>query len=110
MNILNTKAGGYAAMVLVGGVLIYFVAKKFSGAVGDAARAVGEAVNPTSDKNLAYRGVNAVGEALTGDTDFNLGGWIYDLTHKDYDPNAPFVPRSVQVKEEASFFERMLGK
>lgn len=108
MNILNTKAGGYAAMVLVGGVLIYFVVKKLGGAVGDAARAVGDAVNPTSDKNLAYRGVNAVGEALTGDTDFNLGGWIYDVTHKD--PNPPFVPRSVQVKEEAGFFERLLGK
>lgn len=115
-NILNTKAAAYGAVVLVGGLILYFVAKKIAGAAGDAAAAVGQAVDPTSDKNLAYRGVNAVGGALTGDDSFSLGGWFYDLTHDEYDPNAKptaatpgFAPRSVQVRAEASFFDRLIG-
>lgn len=79
-----------------------------------AAAAAANAVNPTSDKNLAYTGVNAVGTALTGDESFSLGGWFYDLTHKAYDPNADYrtpeyAPRSAQVREEAAWYERLLG-
>lgn len=40
---------------------------------------IGTAVNPASDQNLAYRGVNALGSSLTGDSHFTLGGWLYDL-------------------------------
>lgn len=52
-----------------------------------AAVAVGEAVNPVSPNNLAYKGVTAMGTVFTGNKDFTLGGWIYDLTHDEYDPN-----------------------
>lgn len=45
-------------------------------------------LNPTSDQNLAYRGVNGVGAAVTGDQGFSLGSYIYDLFHDEYDPNA----------------------
>lgn len=38
-------------------------------------------VNPVSDQNLAYTGVNKIGSAVTGDKDFSLGVWIYDKTH-----------------------------
>jgi hypothetical protein len=38
-------------------------------------------VNPGSDQNVIYRGVNAAGSAATGDGSFSLGGWLYDLTH-----------------------------
>ena len=37
--------------------------------------------NPTSDKNLAYTGVNNVGSSITGDPNWSLGGWVYDITH-----------------------------
>lgn len=40
-----------------------------------------DAVKPTSDQNMIYQGVNKVGEKLTGDKGFSLGGWIYDVTH-----------------------------
>ncbi len=48
-------------------------------------------LNPASDKNLAYRGVNAVGEAVTGDSGFSLGSYLFDVfnpTAANYDPNA----------------------
>jgi hypothetical protein len=41
------------------------------------------ALNPASANNLAYQGANSIGEALTGDKDFSLGGWLYDKTHSD---------------------------
>lgn len=45
--------------------------------------AVVNAVNPASDQNLIYRGVNAIGSAATGSNDWSLGGAIYDWTHPD---------------------------
>ncbi len=36
-------------------------------------------LNPASDQNLVYQGVNAAGEKLTGQTGFSLGSWLYDV-------------------------------
>lgn len=49
----------------------------------ETVKQVGQAVNPTSRDNVFYRGVNSVGESLTGDEDWTLGGWIYDITHRE---------------------------
>lgn len=38
-------------------------------------------VNPASDTNLIYRGVNAIGGAVAGSNDWTLGGQIYDWTN-----------------------------
>lgn len=38
-------------------------------------------VNPTSSKNLAYTGVNSVGQALSGDEHWTFGTWLYEITH-----------------------------
>lgn len=38
-------------------------------------------LNPASDQNLAYRSANAWGTYFTGDKNFTLGGWLYDVTH-----------------------------
>lgn len=66
-----------------------------------ARQAIGETLattlNPASDQNAAYRAVNAVGGAVTGEGDgFSLGSYIYDLFNDDPDPTAPVVlpPRS----------------
>lgn len=48
-----------------------------------AATAAADAVNPTSDKNLANQAVNAAGAALTGDKDFSLGTAVYNFFHSD---------------------------
>lgn len=39
------------------------------------------ALNPASDKNLAYTGVNSVVQTLTGDKDATLGTKLYDWLH-----------------------------
>ncbi|WP_341904003.1 hypothetical protein [Polaromonas sp. YR568] len=54
-----------------------------------------QSFNPASDQNLAYTGVNALGNAIvdasgpgrSADGSWSLGYWIYDVTHP-----APFTP------------------
>jgi hypothetical protein len=80
---LNLSGGGVLALAAVAAVAgLGFVLYRNRGAivsgVADAAGAVGQAVNPTSDRNLAYRGVNAVGGAVTGDASFSLGSWLWE--------------------------------
>lgn len=38
-------------------------------------------INPASNQNLVYQGVNAVGGAVAGRSDWSLGSWVYDVTH-----------------------------
>ena len=80
---------GVAVLVglLVGGVLIYKASRIASDVAGKTwtgiktgAQTVGGWVNPLADTNLAYRGVNAIGGALSSDPDWNLGGAIYEAT------------------------------
>jgi hypothetical protein len=72
------KGAILGAVVLVG---LYLVARTVKGQIATT-------LNPASDKNAAYSGVNAVGAALTGDKAFSLGVWIYELLH----PNATKAP------------------
>lgn len=77
--------------------VVWYGYKKISGAAGAAVGSVVETVsevastslNPASDQNLIYRGINAVGGAAAGSDSWSLGSWIYDLTHSD--PLAPPV-------------------
>jgi len=47
--------------------------------LGDASGSL----NPASDTNPVYSAVSAAGEAVTGTKGWNLGGWIYDITHPE---------------------------
>lgn len=61
---------------IVGGVV--------DGAVGvieGAYDGLPNAIKPSSHDNIINQGVNRIGEELTGDPNFTLGGWIYDITH-----------------------------
>lgn len=82
---INPKDAAIAVAVLAGtGIVAYTVWKIKQGAdkVGDAVgKVITEDLNPVSDQNLAYRGVNAIGSAITGNSDFSLGSWIYGITH-----------------------------
>lgn len=49
--------------------------------IADGYNALPNAVKPSSDQNIAYQTTNKIGAALTGDKNFSLGGWIYDITH-----------------------------
>jgi hypothetical protein len=86
-EVLNSKPVTYAVVALVLGGAVYLLARRgLKGAL--------QAVNPTSDKNLAYTGVNKIGEAVTGDRNWSFGSWLYDINpfNKPYDPNAPATP------------------
>lgn len=106
----NKELLGYAvagATLIAAAVALYTFVKD---EVGAAAGAVGNAVNPTSDTNLAYRGVNAVGEVLTGDPSFSLGSWLYDQFNPPYRANEQaFVPRKIAVGEESKVFDYLAG-
>src|SRR5262245_39147956 len=86
-NVGATVDVNWKTVAAVGGVvlLVYYLARKtvtdVAGAVGEGAAAVGRAVNPVSDQNLIYRGIGAVGGAVSGDSSWSLGGAIYDLLH-----------------------------
>lgn len=72
-----------AAVLLVGVVGLYFLAKR---EIGAAAAAVGGAVNVTSKENVVNKGVNAVIESTYGaDKPGNqtLGEMVYARLHGD---------------------------
>ena len=82
-------------------VLLYLFKKQAAAAVA----AVGNAVNPTSQTNVANVGVNALVNAIANPSgaankDTSLGSEIYDMLHTAYDPNvtsAQDVPNSMGV-------------
>lgn len=95
MTFLNTKAGMVAVGVIAAGVVVYFFARRTSSAAGDAAGAVGRAVNPTHPDNIFSRAVDQIGDVFdnaSDDNSFSLGAWLHGLINpefENYDPNAP---------------------
>lgn len=75
-------------MILTGAAIVaaigvtYLVKKKGAAVVEGTKKVVTEGLNPASTENYAYRGVNAMGEYVTGDSDWNLGSKIYESVHK----------------------------
>jgi hypothetical protein len=82
VNLADTKAGQVLALGALAALAAWYLSRK----AGQAAAAVGEAIDPTSRENLAYRGVNELGSAITGDSWWSLGGALYDWTHTAPDP------------------------
>lgn len=75
---LMTPAGQALVLAGVVGAAMYYGQKK--------AREAGQAIDPTSENNVFYSGVNAVGKSLTGQENFDLGGWLYDKIHGETTP------------------------
>ena len=67
-----------AAVLIVGGVVVYFIAKQ---QIAEGVTTAAKAVNPLDSSNIFNSAANATGAALTGNQSFSLGAWIYDLTH-----------------------------
>jgi len=80
-NLTATQVQLLAVMAGVGVTYFFYREGK------KAAAAVGDAFTPTSQTNIFHRGTNAVGSALTGNSNFSLGSWVYDLFNDDFDPN-----------------------
>ena len=64
------------AAITVAGIVVYVLLKREAKA---AAETIGQAVNPTDPENIFYSGVSSVGRAVTGDDNWTLGAWIYDV-------------------------------
>lgn len=70
--------------------VLYYATTRLQAAL-PSVQQVKDALDPTSDKNLAYTGVNALGNAVAStdpdaagrnaDGSWTLGGWLYDVTH-----------------------------
>lgn len=100
-------------MVAAAAMTLYVLVKQEATA---AAKAVGRAVDPTSDQNLAYSGVNAVGSAISGDQHWTLGGWLYDVFNPDQMQvaanvsSAGYEPRALQVRREAEIYNWLISR
>tara|TARA_R110001599_G_scaffold287356_2_gene489917 strand:+ start:10381 stop:10617 length:237 start_codon:yes stop_codon:yes gene_type:complete len=66
-------------VIVAGGLLLWYVKDK----AVEVVKTVGNAINPVNPENVFYEGVNSVGSSLSGDSEWTLGTWIYDVTNKD---------------------------
>lgn len=86
--------GVLALAAVAGGVFLAWRATKAAGSLADkvssVAAEVGQAINPLSDQNIAYRGATAATAAVTGD-DRPLGVQMWEW----------FNPAAVQREREA---------
>ena len=65
---------GLGLVLIIGAA---WAGKKAVAAVGDVA----QAVNPLNPDNVFAGAVNATGAAVSGNPDFSLGAWLWELTH-----------------------------
>lgn len=79
MNILDTKAGAAVGLGLTAILAIYLFKNSVKESVNDAAYSIA----PTNPNNIFSEGVDSVGAMISGNQNFSLGGWIYDITHGD---------------------------
>ena len=77
---------GAVGGVAIAGLVIGRKALQVGGQAVDLAKEGAWAVTPWNNDNVIYGGVNSVGGAITGDSSFSLGSWIYDVTHPEPTP------------------------
>lgn len=97
-KLLNTKAGAVAVGLVVLGGFAYLGAKKTRETAGE----VGEAINPLNNDNVFASGVDAVGARLSGEANWSLGGWIYDVVN-----GSP--AEQLQRAEEKNLINNIIG-
>lgn len=85
MNVLNTKAATWGIVAAVAIAGLYLIGRKIAGEVTEAAKDVGEAVNPLNHDNVFNRGFNAATGAVLdpGNEDFSFGAWLWEVTHPE---------------------------
>lgn len=80
---VNLNIDGLMLMGIgVGVPLLGFIGYKLYGAKEAIVGAV-DKVNPASANNFVNQGVESLGQALTGDSSWTLGGWAYEWSHND---------------------------
>jgi hypothetical protein len=93
---LRLEAYAIGALLILAAATGYVVYRRIE--KGGIGAVLPVAINPGSDQNLAYRGVNALGGSLTGQGDsFALGSWIRDMQERvtgtgAYAPEPGYLP------------------
>jgi hypothetical protein len=93
MKILDTKAGMVLALGVVGVASLYL----FKKSIADGAAAAAQSINPVNDENIFNQGVLAVGQKITGNENWTLGGAIYDLFNGSPEEQAQRAAEKAQV-------------
>jgi hypothetical protein len=76
-KLADSKVGMVLAIGAMATVAVYVVQKKAIETAGD----VGHAISPTNNDNIFAAGVDSVGAKLSGDENFKLGVWLYDVVN-----------------------------
>lgn len=94
--VTDRQAVVIGAAVLVGGYLVYLARNKF---------------NPANPDNIANETVTAVGQAVTGDDAWTLGGQIYDWLHpfESYELNPESAPMWWKIKNPQYLTDTVTG-
>jgi hypothetical protein len=66
---------------VVAGLTVVAIAWAAKRAYDKAGNILSTDLNPASDQNVAYKTVNAVGATASGDSNFSLGVWLWELFH-----------------------------
>lgn len=95
-SVLNSRAVMIVAGVLAAGAVLYFFGRQVTRAASSAVKAVSNV-----NQGTPYEGTGVLGtlghatDAASGGLLSQFGGWlgrkVFDLTHEEYDPNAPAV-------------------
>lgn len=80
-KVLTSNTGAILTLAVVGVGVAYYAQRQ--------AKAALNAVNPTNGDNIFASGVDKVGAQLTGNENFKLGAWVYDLLHPTVDLTKP---------------------
>lgn len=87
MNTPRLELGGTAILAVAGLAVAGLVAWRAYQAAGDLAQAGADLVrkdlNPASSDNVVNRALEQLGQAVTGEDNWTLGGQIFDWTHTD---------------------------
>jgi len=79
---LNGTAVLAVAAVAAVGVIVWR-GSKVAGQAVDTIAAAADKVNPANPDNVVNQAVTGIGKTVTGNENWTLGGWIYDMTHSD---------------------------
>lgn len=111
---MRVQINATAVLALAGIAMAGFVAYRVVRAGGAVAETVGQVIthdlNPASSDNVVNQALLAIGQSISGDPNWSLGGSIYDWTHSDpTDPTRFTVPDAIDPTHSDNFINRRVN-
>jgi len=79
-----TRKNGQSLLASTGEAITGGVIGSAADLVTGAAAGVIKQISPMNNQNIIYQGVNKIGGAVANKPSFDLGVWLYDLTHDEF--------------------------